>query len=380
MDARGRDTRKHRRQVVVEVGRAQDEGGAHAFNASLPYQPGAYRFAAIVSEALLGKRPGHLGDFVRDAGAVAAAINEPRRLRSLIVDFNETAAALASREDALASAIGELPRTLRAAPPALDALNGAFPDVRRFARDARPGIRSLGPTVEAALPLVRQLRGLVQERELGALARNLRSATPPLADVARTGVSVLSELRALASCATNVLVPFGDSKLVDEAFPTHGPVYQEFGKFLPGLAGESRSFDANGQYFKVLGTGGAETFNLGNGLFGSLAEPIVGVNPPPIRQRPPLRPDVPCETQEPPDLRSIPKGPPPHVATSGAAARARESKAQAVAVAVLRGELRARGSDVDVLDRPITLGEIRQLAARNGLTAQLERALKRRGG
>ena len=374
------DTRSDLRQVFVEVGKAQDAGGARAFNASLPYQPAAYRFAAIVSEALLGKRPDHLGDFVRDAGVTAAAINEPRRLRSLIVDFNATAAALASRQAALAGAIGELPRTLRAAPPALDALSGAFPDVRRFARDARPGIRSLGPTVEATLPLVRQLRGLVQERELGALARNLRSATPPLAQIARTGVSVLSELRALASCTANVLVPFGDSKLIDEAFPTHGPVYQDFGKFLPGLAGESRSFDANGQYFKVLGTGGPETFNLGNGLFGSLAEPVVGVNPPPIRERPPLRPDVPCETQEPPDLRSIPQGPPPRVATRTAAARAREAKAQAVAVAVLRRELKAKGSDVDVLDRPITLGEIRRLAARNGLSGQLERALKRSGG
>ena len=60
-----------------------------------------------------------------------------------------------------------------------------------------------------------------------------------------------------------------------------GPVYQDFAKFLPGLAGESRSFDANGQYFKVLGAGGAETLNLGNGLFGTVAEPIVGINPPP---------------------------------------------------------------------------------------------------
>ena len=235
----------------------------------------------------------------------------------------------------------------------------------------------ISATLVATLPLVKQLRGLVQERELGTLASNLRSATPPLAQISNTGRSVLGQLRALSSCTANVLVPFGDSKLVDAAFPTHGPVYQDLAKFLPGLAGESRSTDANGQYFKVQATGGAETLNIGNGLFGTLAEPLVGNNPPPIRQRPPLKPDVPCETQEPPDLRSIPKGPPPSIDTSGAAARTRETKAQAAAVAILRAELKARGSDIKVLDRAITLGEIRQIASRNGLTGQLDRALKK---
>jgi len=371
------DTRNDLRQVFAEVGAAQDAGGAKAFNASLPDQANAYRFTAIVAEALLGRRPGDLGDLVRDGGVTAQALNEPRRLRDLVADFRTTAGAFADREAALTTAVGELPRTLRAATPALDALNASFPDVRTFARDARPGVRSLGPTVRATLPLVRQLRGLVQDRELGTLSRNLRSATPPLAQIANTGRSVLGELRALSSCASEVLVPFGDSKLVDEAFPTKGPVFQDLAKFLPGLAGESRSFDANGQYFKVLGTGGAETLNIGNGLFGTLAEPLVGNNPPPIRNRPPLRPGVPCETQEPPDLRSIPKGSPASIDTSNAASRERETKVQAAAVAVLRAELKRKGSDVKVLDRAITVDEIRRIAARNGLTGQLERALKR---
>jgi phospholipid/cholesterol/gamma-HCH transport system substrate-binding protein len=374
------DTRNNLRQVFIEVGKAQDAGGAKAFSDSLKYQPASYKFAAIVSEALLGKRPGDLGDFVRDSGAVAGAIErDPGRLRSLIVDFNATAGALADREAALTTAVGELPSTLRAATPAFDSLNAAFPDVRRFAQGARPGVRSLGPTVDATLPLVKQARGLVRESELRGLARNLRSATPPLADLAVTATSALEKLRALASCTSNVLVPTGNAQIVDKAFPTHGPVYQDLGKFLPGLAGESRSFDANGQFFKVLGTGGAETLNLGNGIFGSTLEPVVGNNPPPVRNRPPLRPDVPCETQEPPDLRSIAKGPPTAVATSSAASTRRESRAQNVAVELMRRQLKSQGRDTKVLDHPITLGEIRQLAASNGLTKQLDKALARGG-
>jgi phospholipid/cholesterol/gamma-HCH transport system substrate-binding protein len=374
------DTRNDLRQVFREVGKAQDAGGAQAFNDSLKYQPASYKFAAIVSEALLGKRPGDLGDFVRDGGAVAGAIAEDRgRLRSLVADFNTTAAALASDQSALSAAAGELPSTLRAASPALDALNAAFPDVRRFADGARPGVRSLGPTVDATLPLVRQLRGLVRPSELRGLASNLRSATPPLAQLAQTGTSVLGKVRTLASCTSNVLVPTGNDQIVDKAFPTHGPVYQDLAKFLPGLAGESRSFDPNGPWFKVLGTGGAETLNLGNGLFGSTLDPIVGNNPPPIRNRPALRPDVPCETQEPPDLRSIPKGPPTAVNTNNAASTRREAKAQSVAVELMRRLLKIQGRDTKVLDRPITRAEIRSLAARNGLTKQLDKALQRAG-
>ena len=175
-------------------------------------------------------------------------------------------------------------------------------------------------------------------------------------------------------------MPTGNDQIVDKAFPTHGPVYQELAKFLPGLAGESRSFDANGQFFKVLGTGGAETLNLGNGVFGSTFEPVVGVNPPPVRDRPPLRPDVPCETQEPPDLRSIPTGP----------ADGRQHGERGERASAGRGRSRSRsttcaacsrlqGRDTKVLDRSITLSEIRSIAADNGLTRQLDKALARAG-
>jgi hypothetical protein len=45
----------------------------------------------------------------------------------------------------------------------------------------------------------------------------------------------------------------------------------------------------------------------------------------------------------------------------------------------MRRQLRLQGKDVKVLDRPITVPEIRTLAARNGLTAQLDRVLRSRG-
>ncbi|MBA3327181.1 MAG: MCE family protein, partial [Solirubrobacterales bacterium] len=139
------DTRSDLRTVFAELATTQLAGGAKAFNRSLRYQPDAYRYSAVVSEALLGRRPGDLGDWIRDQGVVAEALTEDRaQLRTLITDFNRTAGALADRENDLRTAVGELPSTLRAALPAFAALNGAFPDVRRFAVAARPGVRSTG--------------------------------------------------------------------------------------------------------------------------------------------------------------------------------------------------------------------------------------------
>jgi len=45
------------------------------------------------------------------------------------------------------------------------------------------------------------------------------------------------------------------------------------------------------------------------------------------------------------------------------------------AAAVLRRQLKARGSDRKVADRPATLADIRALARRNGLSSELEKVL-----
>jgi phospholipid/cholesterol/gamma-HCH transport system substrate-binding protein len=162
-----------------------------------------------------------------------------------------------------------------------------------------------------------------------------------------------------------VLVPFGNKTVPDKAFPASGPIYQEGGKFLPGLAGESRSFDSNGQWFKVLGQGGPETFDLGNGLFGTALEPITGVNPPPDRSIPPYRPDTPCETQELPNLETIPGLPPKRVDTksSSAAVKKRQSEARALAMAYMQLQVLAGGGKTKVLDKDATAGLVKQLKA-----------------
>jgi virulence factor Mce-like protein len=365
-----RDVRADLKSTFGELAETRDAGGAEAFNASLADQPGAFRWSSVVAEALIGERPGDLSRLVRDTGVVAGAVDRsPERLRTLVTDFNRTFAALANSEGDLRASIRELPATLREAMPALADLNDAFPEVRAFAAAARPGVRSTGPTARALTPLVRELRGLVSENELRGLARDLRAATPATAALSRDTVPLLEQVRALASCTTNVLVPFDNLKVPDKAHPASGPIHQEAGKFLPGLAGESRSFDSNGQWFKVLGQGGAETLDLGNGLFGTALEPIQGVNPPPDRTMPPFRPDTPCETQELPNLETKPGLPPRSVNTRRHADRIakRSREARALAMAMTQLQLLASGDrKTRVLDKDATAALLERLKEGKG--------------
>jgi len=153
----------------------------------------------------------------------------------------------------------------------------------------------------------------------------------------------------------------------DEHFPAEGKVYEEAPKPLPGLSGESRSGDANGQWFRALAAGGKNLVTFKPGVFGTTPEPILGANPPKPERRPPLNPDVPCETQQNPDLHTVPGKPPEQrtIDTGTAAFQARYAKARENAIEWLEGQLKAEGlSDrISVSPTPATHATIDKLRA-----------------
>ncbi len=123
-----------------------------------------------------------------------------------------------------------------------------------------------------------------------------------------------NQVRPAASCQVNEILPWTNLTIHDPNFNSSNgfperPVYVEGVDFLPGLAGESRDFDANGPYVRVLGNGGSLTYSLQPGLFGQSLTKIAGTQPVMPAQhasgdgalvpvsRPPLKPNVPCETQ-----------------------------------------------------------------------------------
>jgi hypothetical protein len=153
----------------------------------------------------------------------------------------------------------------------------------------------------------------------------------------------------------------------DKQFPANGPVYQESPKAFPGLAGESRSGDANGQWFRVLAAGGTNLVTEAPGVFATTPNPILGANPPKPTKRPPLDETQPCEDQQPPDLRSQPADPPPQhqIDTSNPAYVERLAKAKTAAIDWLKTDLKNEGlaDKLKVSDQDATQGLLDKVAA-----------------
>jgi phospholipid/cholesterol/gamma-HCH transport system substrate-binding protein len=271
-------------------------GGAKAFNRAIRSFEPAYRYGALTNDALLGVDPEHdIPRLLRGQQRTFAALaSNPDELKALVTDLNTTAGAIASEDVALEAAIPALRETLREGYPALGELNAALPTLRVFAREATPGVRSSVPALDAAIPWFTQARGLVQPSELRGLAADLRHAVPSLVKLNSRLIPFLKQLRALSSCTNHVLVPFMESDIPSIEDGNSGSVRAQIQRSFVGLAGESRNHDANTPVFHIQGV---NPFNLASGRL----EPA----PPPDSNMPPAhRPDVPCETQDAPNLNA----------------------------------------------------------------------------
>jgi virulence factor Mce-like protein len=362
-----KDTRKNLQTIFREYGDALEGEGARGFNRSIEHWEPAYRYSAIVQDATLGLDPHDLSRYIESAGRVARGLDRsPDALRSLITDFNTAAGAFAREATNLETAIGELPRTIQAARPALARLNEAFPPLRRLTADLRPAVRETGVTIDVSFPFIRQTRGLVSQAELRGLVADLRPTVPNLARLTRDTVPFFEALRESAGCENEVFDAFSNDRVPDPVFPATGKVYEEAPKPLPSLSAESRNGDANGQWFHVLVSAGDYTVNVGddlngNPMFAQAYFPILGSQPktPPGGRRPPLMPDVPCETQEPPDLRAD-VGPGEPVVAKGLPntpeAHARYERAKNRAVRFLRRDLERLDLDEQYRVSPKEIG------------------------
>jgi phospholipid/cholesterol/gamma-HCH transport system substrate-binding protein len=298
LDVLDSDVRADLQSFLHEYGTvALQGGGAKAFNRAIPSFEPAYRYGAVTNDAVLGVDPDHdIQRLLRGQQKTFAALaSNPDALKELVTDLNTTAGAIASEDSALEAAVPALRDTLREGYPALGALNAALPTLRVFAREATPGVRSSVPALDAAIPWFRQARGLVQESELKGLARDLRRAVPSLVKLNTRLVPFLKQLRALSSCTNSVLVPFMESEIpsIEEGNSGHA-VREQINRSFVGLSGESRVTDANTPVFHIQGV---NPLKLATGRL----EPAP---PPNANMPPPHRPDVPCETQEPPNLQA----------------------------------------------------------------------------
>jgi phospholipid/cholesterol/gamma-HCH transport system substrate-binding protein len=299
------DTREDLKTFLKEYSKGLAHGGAKGFNESIPYWEPAYRNSALAGDATLGVEPDRdIQRLLRGQQKTFAALaRDERSLKDLVTNFNVTAGAFASQDQALAASVPALRDTLRVGQPALASLNNALPSLRAFAREALPGVRSSSPTLDASIPFIRQLRALMRPSELQGTSRQLRRSIPALTRLNVRSVPLFQQGRALSRCTNEVLVPFIDTKVPDTGFDglTGLTVNEQAQHGFVGLAGESRMSDGNLSYFHTQAVGPPTKVQ-------PAAPPDSGRTPPTHR------PDIPCETQETPDLSApsadvIPGGP-----------------------------------------------------------------------
>jgi ABC-type transporter Mla subunit MlaD len=309
------DTRQDLQTFLYEYAqKGLGNGGAEAYNKGLKDAPGAFRSSSIANDASLGQQPHDLSNLERGQQRLAKSLTtNPAALRDLITQLNVTFAAFARQSSALEATVPALQDTLRVGVPALQSLDAALPSLRAFAREALPGTRSSGPTLDASLPFMTQLRLLVRPQELRGLVHDLRPTIPALARLNQGSIGLLNENRALSACQSNVLLPW-----VQKGVPTPEqpqidgqPFYKSSAHGLVGLASESRMNDANSPFVHIqAGSGPTNILYTHNGtnFVATAPGPPEGIRPA-KSTRPSFRPGEPCELQQVPDLNA-PNGAP----------------------------------------------------------------------
>jgi phospholipid/cholesterol/gamma-HCH transport system substrate-binding protein len=288
------------------------ETAAEALNDAFRYGVRSTRDTAIVNEAFQGTEPHDLSKLIAAQQDVFAdLLTVESELQDLVTNFNTTTGALAAESGNLSETIRLLAPTLENGEPALRHLSDALPSLRAFALEAVPGIEELPATIEAGLPWLAQARKLLGDRELGALARQLRNAAPDLARTTHIALRLFPELTRASRCVSKVLVPTGDIVINNQGsydFSTGQPNFNELFYGAVNLAGESQNFDGNGAFVRFQSGGGPELVTADpldpftGDLFGfTISEPL-GTRPSFTTRVPPFRQDVACHMNSIPNV------------------------------------------------------------------------------
>jgi virulence factor Mce-like protein len=302
-------TRADLKLFVHGLSKGLDGGGSQAFHRTVPLLEPAFLHSAATAQALQGQQPGDLSGFIADGERTMRALDSRRaQLPRLVTGLDRTLTTLAVRRQALGESVSRLDAVMGHAPATFVALDALFPTARAFVREARPGIRELPATLRLANPLLIQAAGLISRPELPALIAQLDPALHSLRVLEPQLGALLSKLRAVTECVRTDALPTLKKPVVDPPLSTGQPVYRDLADVFVGLASASQDFNGNGPAVRyhagfgdqVVTTGKAPS--LGEPLVGLTSEPLLGSRPRYTGHEPPFRADVPCATQQPPNL------------------------------------------------------------------------------
>ena len=175
------NTRKNLQTLLQQYGFAVKTGGP-AYDQSIQYWTPAYKYGSEVSHEALGTQTHDLSNWINKAGVVNGALDaNPPSLKSLVTDLNTTAGAFAREGSALQRAIAELPLTLQVAIPAAERAEPSVPAAAGVRLSARAGGR-----VDRA-PRQREPALLPSASPVGLATGTPRPGPRPVIDGARAG-------------------------------------------------------------------------------------------------------------------------------------------------------------------------------------------------
>lgn len=291
-------------------GQSQGQSGAAGLKQLAPQLAPLFDDTALITRALRGTQPFDLPRLLGSARSVTGTLaSDSAQLTGLVDSLDRTSTALASSDGALAHTVSGLDQTLVAMPPALRAVDAALPSVNELSRALTPSLAQAPPILDGLTHVIRRVAAVLAPTERVRLLQSLRATFTELPTILTDLARAFPIGQQVTSCFITHIIPVLVQKVPDGSLSTGGTVLQDFMHFLPGLAGASGSFDANGHYTRFLAGAGPNT------LTGSFAGGVVGTTPPGggsiegVRPRwigdlqpSDFRPDVPCDTQKVPSL------------------------------------------------------------------------------
>ncbi len=312
-----KDTRGNLVRLVHGLSVALDGDGARIVSRSLREWGPAFVPVAIASEAMRGIDEHDLSRLIAHSETTMRALaSRDRELVTLIDGLDRTVTALASRRDQLGRSLPELDALLGEAPAALRAVDEALPATRALAIEARPALREAPTTLRLAGPVLEQARALVGPSELPALIDQLDPALDDLAPLEPRLTALFDRVKPVMDCLHDNAIPALNTPLDDPPVSTGDPAYRELLHGVVGLSSASQNFDGNGPAVRYHAGFGDQMVSFGQvpsageTLVGLTSDPILGSRPKPPAEQPPFRADVPCHTQQRPNLAAETAGPP----------------------------------------------------------------------
>jgi ABC-type transporter Mla subunit MlaD len=299
----------------TQLPEVKGKSGAEALNGAFRYGGDAGRYSSQVTNAFLGTEQRDLSRLVAGAGrAFGAFAARQRDLQGLIVNFDTFTGALANQSTNLSATIHLLAPTLRVTHASLVSLNRTLPPLRTYAIELRPAVAELPGLISASKPFLAQVRPLLSGKEAGGDVKLLAESTPALAGAAQASKqTTVPALNQLSVCTTKVMVPTGN-QVIEDRFSTGGPNYREFLYNLVNFAGMAQNFDGNGPYARAQVGGGSVLVGEPNPFgnpdtlsdkinYAHTIEDPLGTQPQ-LGGKPPLKPEVRCYTNSPPNVNA----------------------------------------------------------------------------